>query len=86
MLIPVHERQKPFYSIEYLQILETTNLLKIILVHIVTDCQHELLLKKCNKKTMFLIDEFGTGSDPELGVLWLKFSLKNSTIEKLLES
>jgi DNA mismatch repair protein MutS2 len=25
-------------------------------------------LKKCNK-TMFLIDEFGTGSDPELGVL-----------------
>ena len=24
-------------------------------------------LKKCNKKTMFLIDEFGTGSDPELG-------------------
>jgi len=24
-------------------------------------------LKKCNQKTMFLIDEFGTGSDPELG-------------------
>lgn len=24
-------------------------------------------LKKCNRKTMFLIDEFGTGSDPELG-------------------
>tara|TARA_B100000780_G_scaffold100870_1_gene70452 strand:+ start:6964 stop:9162 length:2199 start_codon:yes stop_codon:yes gene_type:complete len=24
-------------------------------------------LKKCNSKTMFLIDEFGTGSDPELG-------------------
>ncbi|MFT5435598.1 MAG: DNA mismatch repair protein MutS2 [Ulvibacter sp.] len=24
-------------------------------------------LKKCNKKTLFLIDEFGTGSDPELG-------------------
>jgi DNA mismatch repair protein MutS2 len=24
-------------------------------------------LKKCNHKTLFLIDEFGTGSDPELG-------------------
>ncbi|GHC50293.1 endonuclease MutS2 [Ulvibacter litoralis] len=24
-------------------------------------------LKRCNKKTLFLIDEFGTGSDPELG-------------------
>ena len=24
-------------------------------------------LKKCNYKTLFLIDEFGTGSDPELG-------------------
>ena len=24
-------------------------------------------LKKCNKYTLFLIDEFGTGSDPELG-------------------
>src|SRR5690606_10667466 len=23
--------------------------------------------KKCNEKTLFLIDEFGTGSDPELG-------------------
>ncbi len=24
-------------------------------------------LKKCDDKTLFLIDEFGTGSDPELG-------------------
>ena len=24
-------------------------------------------LRKCNDKTLFLIDEFGTGSDPELG-------------------
>lgn len=24
-------------------------------------------LKRCNEKTLFLIDEFGTGSDPELG-------------------
>ena len=26
-----------------------------------------LFLKRCNAKTLFLIDEFGTGSDPELG-------------------
>lgn len=26
-----------------------------------------LFLKKCTKNTLFLIDEFGTGSDPELG-------------------
>ena len=24
-------------------------------------------LRKCNENTLFLIDEFGTGSDPELG-------------------
>ena len=29
--------------------------------------QMNYFLKKCNKQTLFLIDEFGTGSDPELG-------------------
>jgi DNA mismatch repair protein MutS2 len=29
--------------------------------------QMNYFLKKCNKRTLFLIDEFGTGSDPELG-------------------
>ena len=29
--------------------------------------QMNQFLKKCNKNTLFLIDEFGTGSDPELG-------------------
>ncbi|MEZ4875219.1 MAG: DNA mismatch repair protein MutS [Flavobacteriaceae bacterium] len=29
--------------------------------------QMNQFLKKCNDKTLFLIDEFGTGSDPELG-------------------
>ncbi|MCA0132793.1 endonuclease MutS2 [Winogradskyella alexanderae] len=29
--------------------------------------QMNYFLKKCNSKTLFLIDEFGTGSDPELG-------------------
>ena len=29
--------------------------------------QMNYFLRKCNDKTLFLIDEFGTGSDPELG-------------------
>ncbi|MEH6535997.1 MAG: DNA mismatch repair protein MutS [Psychroserpens sp.] len=29
--------------------------------------QMNFFLRKCNKNTLFLIDEFGTGSDPELG-------------------
>jgi DNA mismatch repair protein MutS2 len=29
--------------------------------------QMNQFLKRCNEKTLFLIDEFGTGSDPELG-------------------
>ena len=29
--------------------------------------QMNYFLKKCNENTLFLIDEFGTGSDPELG-------------------
>ncbi|NNK40783.1 MAG: DNA mismatch repair protein MutS [Winogradskyella sp.] len=29
--------------------------------------QMNYFLRKCNKDTLFLIDEFGTGSDPELG-------------------
>ncbi len=29
--------------------------------------QMNYFLRKCNKNTLFLIDEFGTGSDPELG-------------------
>ena len=40
-------------------------------------------LKKCDDKTLFLIDEFGTGSDPELGgalaeVILEDFYLRNS--------
>ena len=29
--------------------------------------KHERFFKKCDDNTLFLIDEFGTGSDPELG-------------------
>jgi DNA mismatch repair protein MutS2 len=37
----------------------------------------KFFLKKCNNNTLFLIDEFGTGSDPELG---------GALAESLLES
>ena len=41
-------------------------------------------LKKCNEKSLLLIDEFGTGSDPELGgalaeIFW-KFSIKKNLL------
>lgn len=34
-------------------------------------------LKKCDQKTLFLIDEFGTGSDPELGGALAEVILEN---------
>jgi DNA mismatch repair protein MutS2 len=34
-------------------------------------------LKKCDEKTLFLIDEFGTGSDPELGGALAEVILEN---------
>ena len=41
-------------------------------------------LKKCNEKSLLLIDEFGTGSDPELGgalqkSFW-RFSIKKNLL------
>ncbi|CAM1347123.1 endonuclease MutS2 [Tenacibaculum insulae] len=68
LLIPVHERSE-------------TTLFKTILTDIgdnqsienqLSTYSYRLknmrsFLKKCNDRTLFLIDEFGTGSDPELG-------------------
>ena len=34
-------------------------------------------LRKCNEKTLFLIDEFGTGSDPELGGALAEITISN---------
>lgn len=68
MLIPVHERSKVCL---FERILSDIGDNQSIENHLSTYSyrlkQMNYFLKKCNKKTLFLIDEFGTGSDPELG-------------------
>ena len=68
MLIPVHERSSVCL---FDKILTDIGDNQSIENHLSTysyrlkNMNH--FLKKCNDKTLFLIDEFGTGSDPELG-------------------
>lgn len=68
MLIPVHERSVTFL---FDRILTDIGDNQSIENHLSTYSYRlknmNYFLKKCNRKTMFLIDEFGTGSDPELG-------------------
>ncbi len=68
MLIPVHERSKVCL---FDRILTDIGDNQSIENHLSTYSyrlkQMNYFLKKCNKNTLFLIDEFGTGSDPELG-------------------
>ncbi|MFH6971118.1 endonuclease MutS2 [Flavobacterium petrolei] len=68
MLIPVHERSETFL---FDRILTDIGDNQSIENHLSTYSYRlknmNYFLKKCNRKTMFLIDEFGTGSDPELG-------------------
>jgi DNA mismatch repair protein MutS2 len=68
MLIPVHERSKVCV---FDRILSDIGDNQSIENHLSTYSyrlkQMNYFLKKCNKNTLFLIDEFGTGSDPELG-------------------
>ncbi|MDC1471637.1 DNA mismatch repair protein MutS [Flavobacteriaceae bacterium] len=68
MLIPVHERSKLCL---FDSILSDIGDNQSIENHLSTYSyrlkQMNYFLKKCNKHTLFLIDEFGTGSDPELG-------------------
>ena len=68
MLIPVHERSKVCL---FERILTDIGDNQSIENHLSTYSyrlkQMNYFLKKCNNKTLFLIDEFGTGSDPELG-------------------
>lgn len=68
LLIPVHERSKLFI---FDRILSDIGDNQSIENHLSTYSyrlkQMNYFLKKCNKNTLFLIDEFGTGSDPELG-------------------
>jgi DNA mismatch repair protein MutS2 len=68
MLIPVHERSKVCL---FDRILSDIGDNQSIENHLSTYSyrlkQMNYFLRKCNNKTLFLIDEFGTGSDPELG-------------------
>lgn len=68
MLIPVHERS---HVCLFDRIISDIGDNQSIENHLSTYSyrlkQMNYFLKKCNKKTLFLIDEFGTGSDPELG-------------------
>ena len=68
MLIPVHERSETFL---FDRILTDIGDNQSIENHLSTYSYRlknmNYFLKRCNNKTLFLIDEFGTGSDPELG-------------------
>ncbi|MEC4051666.1 DNA mismatch repair protein MutS [Myroides odoratimimus] len=68
LLVPVHERSKTFL---FDRILTDIGDNQSIENHLSTYSYRlknmNYFLKKCNDNTLFLIDEFGTGSDPELG-------------------
>ncbi|MDA9587726.1 DNA mismatch repair protein MutS [Flavobacteriaceae bacterium] len=68
MLIPVHERSK---SCLFKRILTDIGDNQSIENHLSTYSYRlknmKYFLRKCDQNTLFLIDEFGTGSDPELG-------------------
>ena len=68
ILIPVHERSETFL---FDRILTDIGDNQSIENHLSTYSYRlknmNYFLKKCNSKTLFLIDEFGTGSDPDLG-------------------
>ena len=68
LLIPVHERSETFL---FDRILTDIGDNQSIENHLSTYSYRlknmNYFLKKTNHKTLFLIDEFGTGSDPELG-------------------
>jgi DNA mismatch repair protein MutS2 len=68
ILIPVHERSK---AALFEQIITDIGDNQSIENHLSTYSYRlknmKYFLRKCNANTLFLIDEFGTGSDPELG-------------------
>jgi len=68
MLIPVHEKSRVCF---FGQIITDIGDNQSIENHLSTYSYRlknmNFFLRKCNAKTLFLIDEFGTGSDPELG-------------------
>ena len=68
LLIPVHERSKMcFFETILSDIGDNQSIENHLSTYSYRLKQMNNFLKKCTKQTLFLIDEFGTGSDPELG-------------------
>ena len=68
MLIPVHERSKVcLFDRIISDIGDNQSIENQLSTYSYRLKQMNYFLRKCNNKTLFLIDEFGTGSDPELG-------------------
>lgn len=68
LLVPVNERSKMcFFESILSDIGDNQSIENHLSTYSYRLKQMNYFLKKCNKQTLFLIDEFGTGSDPELG-------------------
>lgn len=68
LLIPVHERSKVcLFDRIVSDIGDNQSIENHLSTYSYRLKQMKYFLKKINKNTLFLIDEFGTGSDPELG-------------------
>ena len=68
LLLPVHERSKMcFFDTILSDIGDNQSIENHLSTYSYRLKQMNRFLKKCTQNTLFLIDEFGTGSDPELG-------------------
>lgn len=68
LLIPVHERSSTFFFEKILtDIGDNQSIENQLSTYSYRLKNMRNFLRKCNNNTLFLIDEFGTGSDPELG-------------------
>ncbi|WP_396637734.1 DNA mismatch repair protein MutS [Maribacter sp. R77961] len=68
LLIPVHERSEVcFFDKILTDIGDNQSIENHLSTYSYRLKNMNQFLKRCNNRTLFLIDEFGTGSDPELG-------------------
>jgi len=68
LLIPVHERSSTYFFDKVLtDIGDNQSIENQLSTYSYRLKNMRAFLKQCNERSLFLIDEFGTGSDPELG-------------------
>jgi DNA mismatch repair protein MutS2 len=68
LLIPVHERSSTYFFDKILtDIGDNQSIENQLSTYSYRLKNMRSFLRRCNENTLFLIDEFGTGSDPELG-------------------